>query len=239
MYSVQVDILHFLLFGAMPYILLTICVVGAIWRYTSNRYSWSSQSSEFLENSVLFYGSTTWHYGILIILLVHLFGLLFPRAILAWNGVPLRLYLLELSGLALGFLAFFGLLVFTYRRLTDVRVKAVTSGWDVLVLIVLLIQVFTGLINAIFYRWGSNWYAASAVPWMWSIFTLQPDPTYVSGLRLITKVQIFNAMIFIALIPFTRLAHFLVIRPYAYLWRPYQVVRWYRREAPENTVQYK
>src|SRR3990170_4618976 len=68
---------------------------------------------------------------------------------------------------------------------------------------------------------------------------IQPDPTYVSGLRLITKVHIFNAMIFIALIPFTRLAHFLVIRPYAYLWRPYQVVRWYRREAPENTVQYK
>src|SRR3989304_2389174 len=196
MYSVQVDILHFLLFGAMPYILLTICVVGAIWRYTSNRYSWSSQSSEFLENSVLFYGSTPWHYGILIILLAHLFGLFFPRAILAWNGVPLRLYLLELSGLALGFLAFFGLLVFTYSRLTDVRVKAVTSGWDVLVLIVLLIQVFTGLINAIFYRWGSNWYAASAVPWMWSIFTLQPDPTYVSWLRLITKVHIFNAMIF-------------------------------------------
>ena len=139
----------------------------------------------------------------------------------------------------LGFLAFFGLLVFTYRRLTDIRVKSVTSGWDVLTLIVLLIQVFTGLINAIFYRWGSSWYAATAVPWMWSIFTLQPDPSYVAGLRLITKVHIFNAMIFIALIPFTRLAHFIVIRPYAYLWRPYQVVRWYRREAPENIVQYK
>src|SRR3989304_6902162 len=228
-----------MLFGALPYIFITICIVGLIYRYTSNRYSWSSQSSQFLENSVLFYGANPWHYGIITILLVHIFGIFFPRAILAWNGVPARLYILELSGLALGFLAFFGLLVFTYRRLTDVRVKAVTSGWDVLVLIVLLIQVATGLINAIFYRWGSNWYAATAVPWMWSIYTLQPDPTYVSGLRLITKVHIFNAMIFIALIPFTRLAHFIVIRPYAYLWRPYQVVRWYRREAPENIVQYK
>ena len=239
MYSVQTDALHFILFGAMPYILLSICVVGAIWRYTSNRYSWSSQSSQFLENSVLFYGSFPWTFGVMFFLLLHLFCLFFPRAILAWNGVPLRLYILELSGLALGFLAFFGLLVFTYRRLTDVRVKSVTSGWDVLVLIVLLIQVATGILNAMLYRWGSNWYAATAVPWMWSIATLQPDPTYVSGLRLITKVHIFNAMIFIALIPFTRLAHFLVIRPYTYLWRPYQVVRWYRREAPENIVQYK
>lgn len=230
---------HFMLFGALPYVFITICIVGLIYRYTTNRYSWSSQSSEFLENSVLFYGANPWHYGIIIILLTHIFGLFFPRAILAWNGVPARLYILELSGLALGFLAFFGLLVFTYRRLTDVRVKAVTSGWDVLTLIVLLIQVITGLINAIFYRWGSNWYAATAVPWMWSIFTLQPDPSYVAGLRLITKVHIFNAMVFIALIPFTRLAHFVVVRPYAYLWRPYQQVRWYRREAPENIVQYK
>lgn len=230
---------HFMLFGALPYVFITICIVGLIYRYTTNRYSWSSQSSEFLENSVLFYGANPWHYGIITILLVHIFGLFFPRAILAWNGVPARLYILELSGLALGFLAFFGLLVFTYRRLTDVRVKAVTSGWDVLTLIVLLIQVITGLINAIFYRWGSNWYAATAVPWMWSIFTLQPDPSYVAGLRLITKVHIFNAMVFIGLIPFTRLAHFVVVRPYAYLWRPYQVVRWYRKEAPENIVQYK
>ncbi len=228
-----------MLFGAMPYIFLFICIGGLFWRYMSNRYSWSSQSSQFLENSVLFYGSFPWHYGIIILLLGHIFGLFFPRGILAWNSVPVRLYILELTALALGFLAFFGLLVFTYRRLTDVRVKAVTSAWDVIVLIVLLIQVFTGLGNAILYRWGSNWYAATAVPWMWSIFSLQPDPSYVAGLRLITKVHIFNAMIFIALIPFTRLAHFIVIRPYAYLWRPYQTVRWYRRTAPENIVQYK
>ncbi|MDD5435842.1 MAG: respiratory nitrate reductase subunit gamma [Nitrospira sp.] len=228
-----------ILFGTMPYIFLTICIVGLIYRYRSNRYSWSSQSSEFLENAVLFYGSFPWHYGIITILLVHIFGLLFPSGILAWNSVPVRLYILELSGLSLGLLAFFGLLVFTYRRLTDNRVKAVTTGWDVLTLIVLLIQVATGLGNAILYRWGSNWYAATAVPWMWSIFTLQPDPNYVSGLRLITKVHIFNAMIFIGLMPFTRLAHFVVIRPYQYLWRPYQQVRWYRRGAAENIVQPK
>lgn len=229
-----------ILFGTMPYVFITICIVGLIYRYRSNRYSWSSQSSEFLENSVLFYGSFPWHYGIITILLVHIFGLFFPRGILAWNSIPIRLYILELSGVALGFLAFFGLLVFIYRRLTDNRVKAVTTSWDVITLIVLLIQVATGLLNATMYRWGSNWYAATAVPWMWSIFTFQPDPTYVSGLRLITRVHIFNAMIFIGLIPFTRLAHFVVIRPYQYLWRPYQVVRWYSRDAKtENIVQYK
>ena len=228
-----------ILFGAMPYVLLTICIVGSIWRYRSNRYTWSSQSSEFLENNVLFFGSFPWHYGIILILLGHIFGIFFPSAILAWNGKPVRLYILELTGLALGFLALFGLLVFIYRRLTDIRVRAVTTGWDVVVLIVLLIQIVTGLGNAILYRWGSNWYAATAVPWIWSILTFRPDPSYVAGLRLITKVHIFNAMIFLAIIPFTRLAHFFVLRIYGYLWRPYQVVRWYSRTAPPNIVQYK
>jgi nitrate reductase gamma subunit len=108
------------------------------------------------------------------------------------------------------------------------------------VLIVLLIQVLTGLGNAILYRWGSNWYAGAAVPWMWSIFKLDPNVQYVANLPLITKAHIFNAMIFIGLIPFSRLAHFVVINPYKYLVRPYQVVRWYRRGGPTvNIVQYK
>ena len=166
-----------MLFGAMPYILLTIAIVGTIWRFTTNKYSWSSQSSQFLENKTLFFGSFPWHYGIITLLLGHFIGFIVPSAVLAWNGVPIRLYILELTGLAFGFLALFGLLALIYRRLTNARVKALTSGWDVLILIVLLIQVVTGLGNAIVYRWGSNWYAASAVPWMWSVLSLNPRLT--------------------------------------------------------------
>lgn len=228
------------LFGGMPYIFIMIAIVGSIWRYTSNRYSWSSQSSQFVENKTLFFGSFPWHYGIITILLWHILGLLIPSAVLLWNAVPVRLYIAELTGLALAFLALFGLLAFVYRRLTNTRVKALTTSWDVLLLIVLIIQVVTGIGNAILYRWGSNWYAASAVPWMWSVFTLNPNVDFVANLPLITKVHIFNAMIFIGLIPFTRLVHFIVINPYKYLVRPYQVVRWYRRGGSTvNIVQYK
>ncbi len=228
------------LFGAMPYVLLTIAIAGTIWRFAGNRFTWSSQSSEFLENKTLFFGSFPWHYGILTVLVLHIFGIFFPGAILAWNGVPVRLYILEITALAFGLLAFFGLLMLIYRRVTNSRVKAVTSSWDVLVLIVLFVQVITGLGNAILYRWGSNWYAGAAVPWMWTIFKFNPNVDYVGNLPLITRVHIFNAMLFIALIPFSRLAHFVVINPYKYLWRPYQVVRWYRR-APSTTniIQYK
>ena len=229
-----------LLFGAAPYILVFIGVVGAIWRYRTNRFSWSSQSSQFVENKTLFFGSFPWHYGIIILLLGHILGLIIPRSFLWWNSVPVRLYILELTAVSLAFLALFGLLALIYRRITNTRVKGLTSSWDVLILIVLLIQVVTGLGNAILYRWGSNWYAAAAVPWMWSLFKLNPNVAYVANLPLITKAHIFNALIFIALIPFSRLVHFIVLNPYKYLTRPYQVVRWYRRGGPtENIVQYK
>ena len=229
-----------LLFGNAPYLFIMIAIVGVIYRYAANRYSWSSQSSQFLENATLFYGSFPWHYGIILVLLGHLIGILIPQSVLAWNSVPVRLYVLEISGLALGLLALFGLLALIYRRLTDSRAKAVTTSWDVLLLIVLLIQVVTGILNAVMYRWGSNWYAASAVPWIWSVLSLSPKPAYVATLPLITKVHIFNALIIIGLIPFTRLVHMLAfIGPIKYLFRPYQVVRWYRREAPEELVQYK
>jgi len=230
-----------MLFGAAPYVLLTLAIAGTIYRYSMSKYTWSSQSSQFLENRTLFFGSFPWHYGIMLVLLGHLIGLIFPSVILGWNAAPVRLYILEITGLALGFLALFGLLALIYRRLTNVRVKALTSGWDVLVLIILLIQVVTGIGNAILYRWGSNWYAGAASPWMWSILSFQPNVEFVSNLPVITKIHIFNAMLFFALIPFSRLAHFVVINPYKYLWRPYQVVRWYRPRTArtEHLVQYK
>ncbi|MBI5809674.1 MAG: respiratory nitrate reductase subunit gamma [Deltaproteobacteria bacterium] len=228
------------LFGGFPYLFIMTAIVGSIWRYRSNKYTWSTQSSQFVENKTLFFGSFPWHYGIIVLLLGHILGLFIPRAILLWNSVPARLYILELTALSAGFLALFGLLAFIYRRITNSRVKSLTSGWDVLLLIILLIQVVTGLGNAIAYRWGSNWYAGAAVPWMWSVFSLNPNVDYVANLPLITKVHIFNAMIFIGLIPFSRRVHFIVINPYKYLVRPYQVVRWYNRNPrTENIVQYK
>jgi len=231
----------FMLFGALPYVFITIAIVGTIYRYMVNRFSWSSLSSQFLENKVLFFGSFPWHFGIILVLLGHIIAILIPGTVLAWNGVPIRLYLLELSGLILGLLALIGLLMFIYRRLTDSRVRAVTTSWDVLVLIILAIQVLTGLGTALLYRWGSNWFAASAVPWIWSILTFNPKVEYIASLPLLTKIHIFNALIFILLIPFSRLVHFLAfIGPLKYLTRSYQLVRWYTRAPRTEAIrQYK
>ncbi|MDM8558924.1 respiratory nitrate reductase subunit gamma [Candidatus Parabeggiatoa sp. HSG14] len=217
-----------LIFGFFPYLCIIIAIVGSIWRYSSDRFSYSSLSSQFLENRQLFWGSVAWHYGILAVLTVHLVGFLFPKTILLWNTEPMRLYIMETTGFTLALFALVGLVMLIIRRFSSARIRTVTSKMDAVLLTVLLVQVATGVFTAMFYRWGSSWYAAYAVPYLWSILLFKPDVTLVQNLPWVMHVHILNAFVMILLIPFTRLVHFLAV-PFEYMWRPHQVVIWNRR----------
>lgn len=215
----------FILFAVFPYIAVSIELVVSIYRYRTNSYKFSSLSSEFLENGQLFWGSVPWHYGIIILLCGHVVGFLFPAQVLAFGSVPLRLLIIETSALIFGLLTLFGLIVLLHRRLTNSRIKVVTSRMDIFILCILLVQVVTGVSMAVFYRWGINWYAAAMVPYLKSLFMLSPKLGYVASLPLVVKMHIAGAFLIIAVLPFSRLLHFLVL-PVHYLWRNWQVVIW-------------
>ena len=214
-----------ILFAVLPYVVVAVELVASLWRFFSNSYKFSSLSSEFLESKKLFWGSVPWHYGILMVLLAHFLAFLFPKTLLLWNSVPLRLLILEVAGFSFGLMALVGLVMLIYRRMTNARVKAVTSKMDVLVLLLLLVQVVTGLGNALVLRWGSSWYAAALVPYLYSLIKLNPNIEYVVGMPLIVKVHIVSAFALVGILPFTRLVHFLIL-PIPYIWRPYQLVVW-------------
>jgi nitrate reductase gamma subunit len=215
------------LFGIFPYVAFALAIAEGIYRYYSDRFSYSSLSSQFLENRTLFWGSVLWHYGIVLILLAHLFGGLFPGLSLDLLRVPTRLFILELIGASLGLIALVGIVLLIIRRIVDSRVQAVTSVMDWILIILLTAQVAAGLTIAIFYRWGSLWYLDTAVPWFWSIGRLSPNFSTIAPLPWIVKLHMFNAFVVIALFPFTRLVHIFTV-PITYLWRPYQVVIWNR-----------
>ncbi|MBI2869918.1 MAG: respiratory nitrate reductase subunit gamma [Chloroflexi bacterium] len=225
--------LEVFLFGVFPYVALAVMVVGLIWRYTTNQFSFSSVSSQFLESRQLFWGSAPWHYGIILVLLGHLVGVLLPGSITAFNGVPLRLYILEGTALALSLALLAGLAVLMVRRGITPNVRQTTSPMDLVLLVVLLLQVVTGILTALFYRWGSAWFVQTATPYLRSLVVLSPQLDYITALPLLTKIHALNFFVLLGLFPFTRLVHMLSI-PFAYLWRPYQVVVWHRRQAQSS-----
>jgi nitrate reductase gamma subunit len=218
-----------ILFGVFPYVAVSLALAVGFYRYAIDHYSWSSQSSQFLESRVLFWGSVPWHYAILLILLAHLLAFLFPTGWGVMLGRPLRLYLLEVSGMALGLATVVAVGLLILRRATNDRVATVTSVVDWVLLAALLLQVATGVYIAFTLRWGAVWYLHTASPWLWSLVKLDPQVQYLAVLPVAVKVHAVNAFLLVALFPFSRLVHVVSV-PLSYLARPYQVVIWYRRQ---------
>ncbi len=219
---------NIILFVVFPYVAVVLAVIGGIYRYFADRFSFSSLSSQLLEHRTLFWGSVPWHYGIVPVLLAHLLALIVPGWWGSLLGDPARLTILELIGMALGFLAVAGIIVLLIRRLINYRVQAVTSAMDFILLALLLLQVLLGVNIAFSYRWGSLWYLHTAVPWLRSLVDLAPDASPIAHLPAEVRVHMFLGFVIILLFPFTRLVHIFTF-PIRYLMRPWQVVMWNRR----------
>lgn len=217
---------NLLLFVVLPYTALTIFLIGSIYRYMNKGFTVSSISSQFLEGRKLFWASQPFHWGLFFLFFGHLIAFLFPRAIIAWNGQPIRLLILEVTSFAFGLCAFLGVILLVYRRLTTRRIQIVTSKMDVVVFLVLLTQIISGLLVAYHNRWGSSWFSAFLTPYLRSIFVFDPQIDAIASVNSLSlKVHVISAFALIGLIPFTRFIHFLVY-PVDYLWRSYQQVIW-------------
>ena len=213
------------LFATLPYVALTALLVGWLYRWRRMGFQVTSLSSQFLETRRLFWGTQPFHWGLLIVFLGHLAAFAVPAEVLAWNGQPWRLLILEWTLFAFALCALFGLLMLIARRLRDARLRSVTTRMDVLLYALLLFQLCSGLLIAYFDNWGSSWFAAALTPYLRSIFVLRPHAGVVAGMPLVVQLHILSAFAIFGLIPFTRLIHFTVF-PLNYTWRPYQQVIW-------------
>lgn len=216
------------LFGALPYVAVFTSLLVSIQRYRGHPFTYSSLSSQFLENRQHFFGLVLFHYGVLFVLTGHVVAFFVPSWVLAWNSRPIRLYILEVSALVFGLLSLVGISLAIVRRFDVAKVRVVTSRADWVVVALLAFQVFSGVYVAIAHPWGSSWFSSIATPYLWSLVALAPDLQAVSAFPVWVKLHIVNAYLLVLLFPFTRLVHVLVV-PNPYLWRRPQVVRWYRR----------
>ncbi len=217
--------LDYFFFSAFPYVAMITFLVGAIYRYRQKGFQVTSLSAQFLEGKQGFWGTVPFHFGILMVFLGHLVVFLFPQSVLAWNSDPVRLIAHEGVAFTFAVALFIGLVVLILRRLFHPRLKVVTTRMDLFIEFVLLAQVILGCWIALGYRWGTSWFAADLSPYLWSILKLNPQPEAVIAMPLVIKAHIVGAFFILLIFPFTRLIHILVA-PFHYLWRPYQVVIW-------------
>ena len=217
------ETLAVMLFVVLPYAALALAIIVTVLRWRKAPFSISSLSSQLLESKKLFWGSIPFHWGIIFILTGHIFVLFLPSAVDWWNGVPVRLYALEITGVALGLWTLFGLVVLWYRRLTTSKIRVVTTPMDIVVLAVLFVQIVSGLWIAIGLRFGAAWATGVVVPYIWSLVVLQPKPELIAPFSVVLQIHIVAFWVFLAIFPFTRLVHILTY-PIMYLTRPWQKV---------------
>jgi len=229
--------LDFFFFSAYPYIAIIVFLVGTTYRYRETGFKVTSLSAQFLEGKQGFWGTVPFHFGILMVFLGHMAAFLMPDTVLAWNSDPVRLITHEGLSFTFAVALAVGLLALIIRRMTHPRLKAVTTRMDYFVEFVLLAQVLLGCWIALGYRWGSSWFAADLSPYLWSILKLSPQTDAVVAMPTVIKAHIVGAFSILLIFPFTRLVH-IVVAPFHYLWRPYQVVIWYwdkKRVRDANT----
>lgn len=220
------NLLNNFLFVALPYVAVALFLAGAIYRYRAKGFSYSALSAQFLEGGGIYLFAVLFHWGILVVFLGHLIVFLFPGATLLWHSSPARLIADELVFLTFGFSVLIGLAGLFIRRITQARIRVVTSPMDMIIELVLLAQIVLGLWIALGYRWGYYWFASDMSPYLWSILSLNPRIEAVSALPWVIKAHIVGAFVILGMVPFTRLVHFLVA-PFHYTWRGYQQVIWY------------
>lgn len=223
------------LWGILPYIVLTIFVVGHVYRYKHDQFGWSSKSSEFLEKKRLRIGSLMFHWGMFFVLAGHVMGILIPVDFYEAIGVSESLYHTMAIGFGIpaGIVAIIGLIILSHRRLSIKRILVTSTKSDILVLVLFAVIMLSGL-SSTFLNIESHGfdYRTTIGPWFRSIFLLQVNPDYMKDVPIWFKIHILSAFGIFAVWPFTRLVHVFSL-PLWYLHRSYVV---YRRRMPKDNL---
>jgi nitrate reductase gamma subunit len=221
-----VDILGW---GILPYVTIAILVAGTIWRYRYDQFGWTTRSSELHESRLLRIGSPLFHFGILVVVVGHVIGLMIPASWTAAVGMSEHAYHIQallLGGVA-GFATLVGVAILVYRRRTTGPVFIATTRNDKAMYVVLVAAIVAGLATTLL---GSGVagpetnYRETVSPWFRSLFILQPDIDAMADASPAFHIHTLIGMLLFAIWPFTRLVHAFTA-PVGYVFRPYIVYR--------------
>ena len=209
--------------GALPYISLTILVIGTAYRYWTGERGWTTKSSEFLSKDNLKVAGPMFHLGLFMAFGGHVIGVLIPKALTDGVGISEHVYhIIALAGgIPAGLLFFGGFFLLMRRRFDTPRMKVNTSTMDGVIYFVLFLTLITGfggtLLNAVGLLGDFN-YREAISPWFRSILAMSPDVELMADVPIIFKAHMVMWMITAIIFPFTRLVHCLSL-PFEYFLR--------------------
>jgi nitrate reductase gamma subunit len=106
-----------LIWEIYPYLMLVIFLIGHIYRFNTNQSMWRKKAQNLLEKKDIRWEIKLFHFGILVIFLGHVVGLLFPITILRGIGFSDIVY----HSFAIYFGDFFGIVTFIAIALLVIR----------------------------------------------------------------------------------------------------------------------
>lgn len=232
--------LDLLLWVVLPYVTMTIFVVGLIWRYRTDKYGWTSRSSQMYEGGNLMrWASPLFHVGILLVMIGHFMGLFIPKSWTGAVGVNDGAYhlLAMTGGMVGGLMAVVGLVLLIWRRRTVGGVFLATTTNDKVMYLFLAVPIFLGfiavIINQIIPGGHGYDYRETISPWLRSLVILQPRPELMVDVPLSFQLHVIAGFLLFAIWPFTRLVH-VFSAPVGYVTRPYIVYR--SRDSRDHTL---
>lgn len=211
-----------------PYLMLTVFLVGHIYRYNTDQLAWTAKSSEFLEKKSLRWGSMLFHLGIIMVFFGHVAGLLIPKRVFETFGISEAMYhagAVYGGGFA-GVITLAGIAILLFRRLNVKRVRVTSSAGDFLVAFLLFAVILMGVYNTLGYNLfvGGFDYRETIAPWLRGILTLSPDASLMSEVPFFFKLHVLLSFAIFGVWPFTRLVHVWSF-PLDYLKRSYIIYR--------------
>jgi nitrate reductase gamma subunit len=217
-----------LLWVAVPYASIAVFVVGHVWRYRYDKFGWTTRSSQLYENRLLRLGSPLFHFGILLVALGHVGGLLIPESWTEAVGVSETLYhaVAVTLGVFAGVCTLAGAAILIYRRRTVGPVFSATTRNDKIMYVLLMGTIVLGLGTTVLGNLTDHPhnYRETVSPWFRSIFAFQPEPELMTRAPLGFQLHALAAWALFAFWPFSRLVHVFSL-PLGYLTRPYVVYR--------------
>ena len=207
--------MHFLnmfFFDIYPYIAGSVFLIGSWLRYDYGQYTWRAASSQMLDRKGMNMASNLFHIGILGIFAGHFLGMLTPHWMYeSFLPMDVKQKMAMIAGGACGVMTL---------------VRATTTGADILILSLLMVQCALGLLTIPFsaqHMDGSE--MLKLVGWAQSVVTFHGGASeHLDGVAFVFRVHLVLGMTLFLLFPFSRLVH-IWSAPVEYLTRRYQIVR--------------